>query len=192
MIADVEAMTPKTPEDKLFKGSAIAGDYLTEGLRLIDEAQAERPSTLGHVLRADARLICAQETGTVAAAEDAVASAELAKKLIPDNPKRLGRSAAARLAAAIAYERIGDPAKAAEHLAVARREVQELARFSTNPDVVLLRFEAAMVFVGVDGRLDRTAEEPRRNNLFECVPYTSPRRKREGRFFPRLRFGLVY
>jgi tetratricopeptide (TPR) repeat protein len=157
-ITELKAMAAETPEDKLFKGSAIAADYPTEGLQLIKESLDKRPSTLGHVLQADALLTCAQETGTVAAAEEAVASAEVAKRLMPDNPMRLGCSSRARLTAAGAYERIGNSVKATEHVTVARRDAQQLARFGSKPSAIYSRFEADMAFDGLDGKLDRTAE----------------------------------
>jgi tetratricopeptide (TPR) repeat protein len=157
-VAELAAMTPETPEDKLFKGSAVAADYPAEGIRLIMESLDNRPSILGHVLQADALVGRAEVTGSVDAAEDAVVSAERAKQLVPDNPVRLGRSCRARLAAAVAYERIGDLAKATAHLIIARREARELARFGSKPDAVIAGFEAAMVFDGVDGKLDLTAE----------------------------------
>jgi serine/threonine protein kinase len=158
MVADIEAMTALTPEDTLFKGSAVAIEHPADGLRLMNESLASHPSTLGHLLRADAQLYFAQVTGTVAAAEDAVAAAAFAKQLLPDNPWRLGKSGSAHLSAMTAHERAGDTAKAAEHLAAAKREAEGLVRFGSNPMAILYRYDVAAVVDGLEGKLDYTAE----------------------------------
>jgi serine/threonine protein kinase len=158
LIAEFQAIVPETPEDKLFKGNAIAIDEPEEGLHLIDEALAAHPSTLGHLLRADARLYLAQYSGEVAAAENAVQSAELAKQLLPENPERLAKSCGARIAAVAAYESAGDSGTAAAHLAAAVREAEKLLRFDRNPSAALYRYDVAAIVDGLEGRLDRTAE----------------------------------
>jgi tetratricopeptide (TPR) repeat protein len=53
---EATALPPRTPEDKLFLGSAIAEFRPADGLKLIDEALAGRSPGIGHVLRAEARL----------------------------------------------------------------------------------------------------------------------------------------
>jgi serine/threonine protein kinase len=158
ILNELQTTTATTPEDKLFKGQALATLHPAEGLLLMDEAMAERRSPLGHVFRARAWFRLAEDTGTVSAADNAVAAAEIAKQLLPDNHFTLSTSCNARLVAAAAYERAGNPARAAEHLAAARREDEELARFGLNPASVLYRFEIGLALDGLTGKLDRTAE----------------------------------
>lgn len=158
MIAEMEAMSPSTPEDKLFKGMAIAISRPAEGLRLIDEGLAERSSTLGHLLRADARLKFAQSTGSVPDAERAVVASELANQLLPDNPARLGKYCSALLTAMSAHERSGNRAKADEYLAAARQAAANLAHFDQNPTALMYRFDVASAVDGLDGKFDLTAE----------------------------------
>src|SRR5262245_13495738 len=49
-------LTPRTPEDKLFLGNALGMFRPADGLKLMDEALAERPSMIGHVLRSETQL----------------------------------------------------------------------------------------------------------------------------------------
>ena len=86
VVTEASALTPRTPEDKLFLGHAIGSLVPAQGLPLMDEALTERPSGIGHVLRADVRATLASDTGAVADAEAAVADAEVARRLLPGNP----------------------------------------------------------------------------------------------------------
>ncbi|QVL33868.1 hypothetical protein KIH39_08170 [Telmatocola sphagniphila] len=158
LIAELEGLTVSSAEDKLFKGNALALHYPADGLRLIDQALAVRPSTLGHLLRADARSELSQVVGDVASAEDAVSSTELAKQLLPDNPARLGKNCTAHLTAMAAYERAGNSTKGAEHLTTAAADAAKMARFERNPTAILYRYDVAAIIDGLEGKLDRTSE----------------------------------
>src|SRR5262249_27861508 len=131
---EAAALTPRTPEDKLFLGQALSTTAPAKGLQLMDEALAERPSGIGHVLRAAARSWQASSTGSVADAEGAVLDAELAKRLLPGNPGPLSIATYIRLAASSAFRHAGQADKADEHLAAARRQADELARFPEDWD----------------------------------------------------------
>jgi serine/threonine protein kinase len=157
-VSEVEAMTPTTPEDKLFKGQAVSLEQPDEGIRLINEAMAERRSTLGHLMLAKGRLKLARITGTIADAKDAVAAAEIAKQLLPDNPVPHDGSYCARMCAAESYKRAGDPVRAAEHLAEAQHELEELSSIGAQKTAILYRFHFGMLSNGLDGNPDYTAE----------------------------------
>jgi hypothetical protein len=151
------ALTPRTPEDKLFMGQAIGVFRPTDGLPLMDQALEERPSAIGHALRARIQIGLARDTGTVADAEAAVVDAEMAKRLLPRNPFSHDIAADAQMAAAAAYRKAGRPDKEAEHLEAAGREAEVLAQFPKNYAAVVSRHMVALARAGL-GRVDMVAE----------------------------------
>jgi tetratricopeptide (TPR) repeat protein len=151
-------MSPRTPEDKLFLGQAINVFRPADGLALMDQALAERPSGIGHLLRAAARVGVALETEEVTDADAALADTEVAKRLLPGNSFPLASATYARLAAAIAYRRAGQREKADECMAAAGREAEALARFRGNYECVCARYMASLVRDGLDVQTDMTAE----------------------------------
>ncbi len=158
VVAEAAALPLRTAEDKLFLGQAIGVHRPAEGLALMDEALAEQPSGIGHVLRADIRLTLAEFSLAVADAEAALVDAEFVKRLLPGNPYALSRVAQAELTAALAYKKARRMEKWDEHLAAAGRVSDELSRFPKNFEAVDARFSIAIVRAGLDGRLDMTAE----------------------------------
>jgi serine/threonine protein kinase len=157
-LKEAAALTPLTPEDKLFLGQAIGLLRPADGLPLMDQALAERRSAIGHVLRATSQMLLARSTGAVADADAAVVDAELAKRLLPGNPFSLFVAADAQMAAAVAFRKAGRPDKWNEHLAAAGREADALARFPENYSAVVTRYMVAMARAGLDGRVDMLAE----------------------------------
>jgi serine/threonine protein kinase len=157
-LEEAAALTPQTAEDKLFLGQALGTLRPADGLPLMDQALAERPSGIGHVLRANVRGMAAAVSGSVADAEAAVVDAELAKRLLPGNPYSLSVAAYSQLAAAVAYRRAGRPDKWGEHLTAAGHETDALARFPEHYGAVATRHVVAMVRDGLNGRLDMVAE----------------------------------
>jgi hypothetical protein len=85
-------------------------------------------------------------------------SSELYRQLAPTSSEPTRWCCLARLAAGVARERAGDHLRAAEHLAAARREADELLRFGSDPLAVVTRFMAHVHFDGLDNKLDQTAE----------------------------------
>ena len=158
VVAEAAAMTPRTPEDKLFLGRAIGEFQPAEGLPLMNDALAERPSGIGHVMRADLRVTLATDTGVVADADAAIADAEMARRLLPGNPYPLSTVAFAQLSATAAYRHAGRADRAEEHLAAASRVTDELARFRGNYDAVFTRYCVAIHRDGLNGRMDMLAE----------------------------------
>src|SRR5262249_2664125 len=155
--AQATAMTPRTPEDKLFMGQAIGVFRPADGLPLMDQALDERPSAIGHALRATIQMSLARFTGAVADAEAALVDTELTERSLPRNPFRLGTAADAQMAAAAAYRKAGRPDKEAEHLEAAGRAADELAQFPKNYAAVSTRYMVALARAGLD-RVDMVAE----------------------------------
>jgi tetratricopeptide (TPR) repeat protein len=172
-LGEAVALTPRTPEDKLFLGAAIAEFRPADGLKLIDEALAGRPPGIGQVLRAEARLSLAAEYLTIDAAEAALADAELVKRWMPDNPSSLIRVANSHLFAAAAYRRAGRMDQWDEHLAAAGREAEALARYPNSQDAVLARVTIANFRDGLAvqaNRLDelRRSQQAQKNSGLAC------------------------
>jgi serine/threonine protein kinase len=158
VVDEAAAMTPRTPEDKLFLGQAYAIFVPGKGLQLMDQALAERPSGIGHVLRADARSTLASDTGSQADADAAVVEAELAKRLLPGNPFPISIAAFAHVASASAYRHSGRADLADEQLAAAAREAEELAHFPGNYGSFFTRYCINTVRDGLDNELDMLAD----------------------------------
>jgi hypothetical protein len=157
LLEQATARTPRAPEDKLFVGQAIGIFRPADGLPLMDQALAERPSAIAHALRATIRMQLARHTGAVADAEVALVDTELAKRLLPGNPFSLWNAADAQMAAAAAYRKAARPDKENEHLAAAGREADALARFPNNYAAVVTRYMVALARAGL-GRVDMVAQ----------------------------------
>ncbi|HTU89552.1 MAG TPA: serine/threonine-protein kinase [Gemmataceae bacterium] len=157
VLEEAAALPLRTPEDKLFLGHAIGARRPIDGLPLTDQALAERPSGIGHVLRAGLRQTLAEFSGAVADAEAALVDAELAKRLLPSNPFSLSAAAVTHLTAAVNYKKAGRPDKWNEHMDAARREADALAKFPNSYRAYQSRHRVAMVGDGLDGRVDMIA-----------------------------------
>lgn len=157
IVAEASALTLRTPWDKLFKGHAIGIHRPAEGLPLMDEALAERPSGMGHVLRAGVRGILAAFSGSMADAEAAVFDADMAKRLLADNSFALAESAQAHITAAVAYRKTGQMEKRDEHLTAAAREAEALAQFPLDQRAVQTRCEVSVVCDGLEPRAEMIA-----------------------------------
>lgn len=130
----LEPMTPRTSEDRLFKGVALAFIVPERGLFLIDQAIQERPSAIAYLLRASPRTLRATDTAAIADAEAAVDDVAFAKRLLPaNNPVVLCTNVQAQLAAATAFRIHGLPGRSEEALIHAERDAEALKEF---PDVV--------------------------------------------------------
>jgi tetratricopeptide (TPR) repeat protein len=172
LLEQATAMTPRTPEDKLFVGQAIGVFRPADGLPLMDQALAERRSAIGHALRATIQMQLARHTGAVADAEAALVGTEMAKLLLPKNPFAIWNAADAQMAAAAAYRKAGRPDKEAEHLAAAGREADALGRFPKSYATVVTRHMVALARAGL-GQVDMIAE-------FQQARANSPKGMMEG------------
>jgi hypothetical protein len=161
-LEEAAALTPRTPEDKLFLGSAIGMFRPADGLKLIDEALKGRPLGIGHVLRAYARMNVASYSETIGDAETALADAELVKRLMSDNHTGFMLAAYSQLYAAAANRRAGRMDLWDAHLAAAGREADALAQYHDNQDAVLARVTVANVRDGLAGQ-ENLLDELRRS-----------------------------
>jgi serine/threonine protein kinase len=132
---DVAQLSPSSPEDYLFKGYAreqnepggLGLTDLNEGIRL-------RDSPLGRALRSLAWANRAIDSGKRKDAENALADANAARGMLPDNPLVLYTSLYARLAAAGVYLESGPPELRTAMLQEADRDAQALEPFIELPN----------------------------------------------------------
>jgi serine/threonine protein kinase len=129
---ELDQLSPITTEDFLFKGQVEAQFRPERSLQTIDEAIRRRDSVVARIARTDARANHALLTGELRSAELALDDALVIRGMQPNNPLVLGRSVYAHLLAAGLYEGAGRRQDSDRVLAQARRDVQELERFSSS------------------------------------------------------------
>ena len=132
-INDLDALTPKTSEDFLYRGQAAAQSGGKEGLALLDKAIELRDSYIARLVRAELRLKFAQQTGLPDDADLALEDAGVGRALLPNNPVALAISLEAQLVAAHNYERHDQPHKSDAALEQAARDADNLKRFPSFP-----------------------------------------------------------
>ncbi|HTU90867.1 MAG TPA: serine/threonine-protein kinase [Gemmataceae bacterium] len=157
-LEEAAALAPRTPEDKLFLGHALGTLRPADGLPLMEQALSERPSGIGHVLRANIRVRLAKFSGTVADAEGALMDAEFAQRLLPGNPFSLSVACDAQLIAAVAYQKDGKSDLGKKHLKAAQKAADALAKFPKNYWAVQARHDFAKVHDGLAPRADMISE----------------------------------
>ena len=163
---EAAALTPRTPEDSLLLGHALAVlGQPADGLKLIDGALVGRPSGIGHLLRADARISLAVRTGTVDSVETALTDAEFIQTLLQGSEYSHASMAFVRMWAAAKYRRAGRMDKWDEHLAAAIREADALARFPNNQDAIFTRITVANLRDGLAGQSDMSDELHRAQSI---------------------------
>jgi len=98
-------MTPKTPEDYLFKGEALAISFFSksEGLELIEEAMRKKTMNIGFLWRADARMSQLYETASLDDLSYVLRDLAAARAILNDHPRSLGTSMESQIAAVIVY-----------------------------------------------------------------------------------------
>jgi serine/threonine protein kinase len=158
----LDRMTPSTPEDFLFQGQIEAILRHERSLQTLDEAVRRCHSAIAHAVRADARANRALFSGVVSDAELALDDAQAARVMLPDNPFVLGRSVFAQLVAAGIYEDLGQTQDRERVLEQARRDVQELKRFTASP----IALKACFWYFTYVGDEDAAFETSRRGPEF--------------------------
>jgi serine/threonine protein kinase len=123
---EMRHLSPMTSEDYLFRGYARQVNEPGEGLEDMDEGIRRGDSPVGRALRAIVRANQAIDSGSLSAADAAVADADAARGMRPDNLTVLYASAYARLVAAALYQEADRPLKRREILEQAARDVQAL------------------------------------------------------------------
>lgn len=101
-LKELESLSASSAEDYLFKGLAQEG-LAQEGLANLDEGIRQRNSALGRALRARARATRAVDTADQKGVEEALADADAAWLMMPDNPYVLHVSIQVRTIAAFMY-----------------------------------------------------------------------------------------
>jgi hypothetical protein len=125
---------PSSPEDYLFKGYAREVNKLGGfGLPDLDNGIRQRDSHLGRALRAFARANRAIDSGRRQDAEAALADANAARGMLPDNPLALYESLYARLVAAGIYQEAALPQERTAVLQEASPDVLALQPFIELP-----------------------------------------------------------
>jgi serine/threonine protein kinase len=134
-ILEMAQLSPSSPEDYLFKGYAREVNELGGlGLPDLDEGIQQRDSPLGRALRTFARANRAIDSCRRQDAEAALADANAARGMLPDNPLALYTSLYARLVAAGIYQEAELPQQRTAVLQEAARDVQALQPFIELPN----------------------------------------------------------
>jgi serine/threonine protein kinase len=139
LFRELDALTPVTPEDYLFKGYAESCRDSVGALAMLEDALRRHDSIVGRAVRAEVRAVRAMDTADLRDAEAAVADADVARALLPDNPQVLYVSVLAHAAAAGAYGEAGLAEKRRGALEQAGRDALALGRFEPLPASVVGR-----------------------------------------------------
>jgi serine/threonine protein kinase len=139
---EMQALVPTSPEDFLFKGYAREINEPGQGLADLNEGIQRRDSPLGRAMRAMVRTNRAIDVGRVEEAGAAIADADAARGMLPDNQLALVASGYARLTAAALYQDAKLPEKRAAVLKEAARDVKALEPFIglSNPAWVIWQY----------------------------------------------------
>jgi serine/threonine protein kinase len=135
VIVTMAQLSPFSPEDYLFKGYASEqNEPGGVGLADLNEGIRQRDSPLGRALRTIARANRAIDSGRRQDAEAALADANAARGMLPDNPLALYASVYARVVAAGIYQEGKHSQERALVLQEAARDVQALEPFLGLPN----------------------------------------------------------
>jgi tetratricopeptide (TPR) repeat protein len=132
----VQELTPASAEDFLFKGDCATICAPNEAAQLMDKAIRLHDSVIGRYKRAEVRAHRAIDSGDSKEAESAVADAEIAKGMLPDSPSVLSTCVKAHLAAASAYEELGQAKQSSAELLMAEKDKRALERYDTLPQAI--------------------------------------------------------
>src|SRR5262249_6828512 len=123
---DLDQLTPRTPQDFLFKGQVDALFHPERALQNLDEAIRRRDSLIGRAVRADVRANYALVNDNLEVAGQALEDAQVAKAMLPGNPVVLATSVHAHLIAAGVFAEKGKPERSRAALEQAGRDAQAL------------------------------------------------------------------
>jgi serine/threonine protein kinase len=133
ILEEISRLTPTSAEDYLFKGYATETIETGRGLPDLNEGLRQRDSPLGRAMRATARANRAIDTANLQDVEEALADANTARGMAPDNPLVLSASVNARTTAAYLYQEAGLLEKRTAVVQEAARDVQALEPFLDFP-----------------------------------------------------------
>jgi tetratricopeptide (TPR) repeat protein len=140
LAVQIDTMTPRTPEDFLFKGEVESVTRPEQALQTLDRAVSLRNSVIARSVRLEARYEHALYTDDVDVAESALKDAEVAKEMLPDNLVVLARSVHAYLVASGVFATRGQAERSRSALDQAGRDTRALEAFPTVPMAQVARF----------------------------------------------------
>jgi tetratricopeptide (TPR) repeat protein len=126
---EIDTMTPRTPEDFLFKGEAESLTRPEQGLQTLEKAGSLRNAVIGWSARLETRYNQALYTDDVRAAQQALDDARAAKEMLPDNPVVLARSVHAHPVASGTFAAQGQTDRSRDALDQAGRDAEALRPF---------------------------------------------------------------
>jgi tetratricopeptide (TPR) repeat protein len=138
---DLDQLTPRTPQDFLFKGQVDALFHPDRALQNLDEAIRRRDSLIARAVRADVRANYALVNDNLEVAGQALEDAQVAKAMLPGNPVVLATSVHAHLIAAGVFAEKGKPERSRAALEQAGRDAQALEPFASVPPAAVARIE---------------------------------------------------
>jgi tetratricopeptide (TPR) repeat protein len=141
LVRELDAMTPRTAEDYLYKGQLEAITRPEEATRTLDKAVSLRNSVVGWAARLAARTSHALFTDDAVVAQKAIDDARVAKEMLPNNPVVLSRSVNAHLVAWGAFHVNGQLDRSRAALAEAGRDARELEAFPSVVMALTARFQ---------------------------------------------------
>jgi hypothetical protein len=187
LILEIESLSPSSPEDYLFKGYARQGNEAGQGLSDLNEGIRRGDSPLGRALRAFVRTNRAIDSVSRQDVEGALADANAARGMLPDNPFVLYVSLYARVAAAGIYKEAKQTEQRRAVLEEAARDAQALGSSVELPNsafAMWLYFEE----VGDPGRaLDVAHRSVERSRSPQAALYCAISLYRQARFIDALR-----
>jgi serine/threonine protein kinase/tetratricopeptide (TPR) repeat protein len=145
---ELEEFPTRTAEDYLFKG--YSKQWLGNGLQDLNEAVKRSHSPLARAIRADQRMLLAEDRADPEEAERVLADVQAAKESLADNPYVLSVSVCAHVVAANVYLEAGKPEKRQAALKEAERDAQALKPW----DTLTFPFKSLWVY------FDQTGQEP--------------------------------
>jgi tetratricopeptide (TPR) repeat protein len=137
---ELDRMTPRTPEDFLFKGQAESLTRPEQALQTLDRAVSLRNSVIGWAARLEARFNHALFTDDATVAQQALDDARVAKEMLPGSPVILARSVHAHLVASGVFVVTGQSERSRAALEQAGRDVRVLESFPSVPMAQAARF----------------------------------------------------
>jgi tetratricopeptide (TPR) repeat protein len=128
---ELQALTPRTTEDYLFRGYAQQWLGVGLGLEDLDVAVKRSHSPLARAMRADSRKLLAEDRADPEEAEQVLADVQAAKESLEDNPYVISVSLWTHVMAANLYLADKKPERRQAALEVAKHDAEVLRRWDT-------------------------------------------------------------